>query len=272
MPSDKIRNPFPGMDPFMELRWADIHATLIVYSRNQLNAQLPQDLSARIEETLSVEEDSGVFLRKIVPDVRVTQDSSFPVDSSQTDESGLAVAVAEPLTLPIEPPPEPPRLRHLEIIDPAGRVITVIEFLSPWNKVGLQARRKYGQKQDELMRGGVNIVEIDLIRQGEHVLLTPVELIPPDRRGCYLVSAYRSNDPNLIRAYPIKLRERLPNIPIPLRPTDRDVVLQLQPLIDDCYRDARCDRTNYQQSLVPPLSEEDSAWVESILRESESNS
>ncbi len=261
MSSDRTGNPFPGIDPFMELRWADIHATLIVYARNQLNARLPQDLTARIEETLSVEVEGGVFLRTIVPDVRVTQDSYLQDDISQATESDVVVAVAEPLSFPIEPP----RLKHLEIIDPAGRVITAIEFLSPWNKIGLQARRKYGQKQDELMRGGVNLVEIDLIRQGEHVVLAPVELLPPDRRGPYLVSVYRHDDPKMIKAYPIKLRERLPNIPIPLRPTDRDVVLQLQPLIDDCYRDSRCDRTNYQRPLAPPLSAEDTAWVQSLL-------
>ncbi|MDP1560148.1 MAG: DUF4058 family protein [Pirellulaceae bacterium] len=261
MSNNRMSGPFPGMDPFMELRWADIHAALIVYARNQLQPQLPQDLSARIEETLSVEEDGGVFLRKIVPDVRVTQEFHHPADNLPVTEGRGALAVAEPILFPVEPP----RLRHLEIVDPAGRVITAIEFLSPWNKIGVKARRKYGQKQDELTRGGVNLVEIDLIRQGEHVALAPVELLPPDRRGTYLVSVYRQDDPQTIRAYPIKLRDRLPNIPIPLRSTDQDVVLQLQPLIDDCYRDARCDRTNYQQPLAPPLAAADAVWAESLL-------
>lgn len=258
MSNKQIRNPFPGMDPFMELRWADIHARLIVYAANQLNSNLPQELSARIEETLSVEEEGGAFLRTIVPDVRVTQDSFVdPSEGSQVTVVDEAVAVAEPFSFPIDPP----RLKHVEIIDLAGRVITAIEFLSPWNKIGLQARRKYGQKQDELMRGGVNLVEIDLIRQGEHVAIAPVEVLPADRRGPYLVSVYRHDDPKMVKVYPIKLRERLPNIPIPLRPSDKDVVLQLQPLIDDCYRDARCDRTNYQQPLAPALSDEDTAWA-----------
>ncbi|MBL8890939.1 MAG: DUF4058 family protein [Planctomycetaceae bacterium] len=247
------------MDPFLESRWADIHARLIVYASNQLNAKLPPDLSARIEETLSVEEEGGDYSRKIVPDVRVTQDSFSYSNVSSAVAGDSAIAVAEPILCPVEPP----RLRHLEIIDPAGRVVTAIELLSPWNKIGVKARRKYGQNQDEFMRGGVNLVEINLIRQGEHVALAPIEFLTPDRRGPYLVSVYCHDDPQTIRAYPIKLREPLPNIPIPLRPTDRAVVLQLQTLIDECYRDARCDRTNYEQPLPPPLSADDQDWVRS---------
>jgi hypothetical protein len=71
----------------------------------------------------------------------------------------------------------------------------------------------------------------------------------------------------VITAYPISLRERLPNIRIPLRPTDADVVLQLQPLVDACYRDARCDRMNYQQPPSPPLSPADAAWAETLIRD-----
>ncbi len=258
-----MKSPFPGMDPYLEQRWPDIHAALIVYTRNQLNPQLPNDLEARIEENLSVEED-GVFLRTIAPDVRVTEDEASRL-FGQASEGGtaVAVAVAEPISFTIEPP----RLRHLEILDPAGRVITAIEFLSPWNKIGRQARRKYGQKQDELVRGGVNLVEIDLIRQGEHVVLAPVEQLPESRRGTYVISVHRHDDPSTIRAYPVSLRERLPNISIPLRPTDRDVILQIQPLLDDCYHDARCDRMNYQQPPVPPLPPADAAWSESLIRE-----
>lgn len=262
MISKSNRSPFPGMDPYMETRWADIHATLIVYARNQLNSQLPSDLSARIEEALSVEEEGGLFLRNIVPDVRITEDR-FGQSGDLETSGGEALAIAEPFLIPIEPP----HLRHVEIIDSAGRVITAIEFLSPWNKIGVQARRKYGHKQDELMRGGVNLVEVDLIRQGEHVAIAPVEKLPPERRGPYVVSVYRHDDPETIKAYPISLRERLPNVPIPLRPTDRDVVLQLQPLIDDCYRDARCNRMDYGQPLIPPLSSEDATWAQSLVQQ-----
>ncbi len=46
-----MKSPFPGMDPYLEPHWGDIHATLMVYAKNQLNAQLPSDLAARVEES-----------------------------------------------------------------------------------------------------------------------------------------------------------------------------------------------------------------------------
>jgi hypothetical protein len=59
----------------------------------------------------------------------------------------------------------------------------------------------------------------------------------------------------------------LTNIPIPLRPSDRDVVLQIQPLIDDCYRDGRYQRINYRLEPVPRLGEGDARWTDQLLRE-----
>jgi hypothetical protein len=45
-----LKSRFPGMDPFLESRWPEVHASLIVYARNQINPQLPSDLQANIEE------------------------------------------------------------------------------------------------------------------------------------------------------------------------------------------------------------------------------
>lgn len=103
MTSRSDRSPFPGMDPYMESRWADIHATIIVYARNQLNSQLPDDFSARIEETLPVEEDGGSFLRNIVPDVRVAADRVGEPDGVHTTGC-KALVIAEPILFSIEPP------------------------------------------------------------------------------------------------------------------------------------------------------------------------
>ena len=39
-----MKSPFPGMDPYLEQSWRDVHAALIIYSRDQLQSQLPEDL------------------------------------------------------------------------------------------------------------------------------------------------------------------------------------------------------------------------------------
>ncbi len=42
-----MKSPFPGMDPYLEYHWGDIHASLIVSVRDALNQRLPRDLVAR---------------------------------------------------------------------------------------------------------------------------------------------------------------------------------------------------------------------------------
>lgn len=62
------------------------------------------------------------------------------------------------------------------------------------------------------------------------------------------------------------LRERLPAIRIPLRPTDPDVPLDLQALIDRCYENGRYDDLDYTREPDPPLDPPDAEWAEALLR------
>ena len=62
------------------------------------------------------------------------------------------------------------------------------------------------------------------------------------------------------------LQEPLPNIAIPLRSTDADIVLQLQPLLDECYRRGRYGSLDYTRPLNPSLDTDDQAWTDQLLR------
>ena len=259
-----MKSPFPGMDPYLERYWGDIHTSLIVYARNQLNAQLPDDLLARVEESLAVEIGDRTS-RTLYPDVRVVEQPS----DSLADGSAAAsvVEVAEPCVLLLAD--EPRTERHLEIVDTSdgSRVVTAIEVLSPANKVGIDGRAAYVRKQREYLEAGINLVEIDLIREGDFVLAAPEERIPSGYRTPYLICVRRATAPDRVEVYRVPLRMPLPNIPIPLRLSDRDVVLQIQPLIDDCYRDGRYHRINYRVEPVPRLGEDDARWMDQLLRE-----
>ena len=35
-------SPFPGMDPYLEQHWGDVHTSLVIYARNQLQKVLPK--------------------------------------------------------------------------------------------------------------------------------------------------------------------------------------------------------------------------------------
>ena len=97
-----IKSPFPGMDPFLQLRWDEMHARLIHNAADALQSGLPEDLRARIEARVFVEtgHEEG---REIVPDVFVTQIKRRP-DTQIMEPQDANTAVAEPLifTLPSE--------------------------------------------------------------------------------------------------------------------------------------------------------------------------
>ena len=45
-----MKSPFPGMDPYMEKHWHEVHHRLITYASDLLQEQLPPQLRARVEE------------------------------------------------------------------------------------------------------------------------------------------------------------------------------------------------------------------------------
>lgn len=66
------RSPFPGMDPWLEVHWLDVHTSLIADSRNALNQVLPDDLAASSEERVAVESDNEDDSQKeFYPDVQL---------------------------------------------------------------------------------------------------------------------------------------------------------------------------------------------------------
>lgn len=64
----------------------------------------------------------------------------------------------------------------------------------------------------------------------------------------------------------MSLNEPLPNIPIPLRRGEREVVLQMQPLLDACYRDGRYASLDFRVPPEPPLEDDLAAWADQLLR------
>ena len=65
------------MNPWLEGFWRDVHASLLVYARDQLNAALPPGLQARVDERLAIdagEEKPGTYL----PDLAVTESWDRP--------------------------------------------------------------------------------------------------------------------------------------------------------------------------------------------------
>src|SRR5437899_2205577 len=178
-----MKSPFPGIDPYLEAMWGDVHQRLITYAADQVGAQLPDDLRARVEERVFVETEAEQ-IRRIVPDVHVAQYPPSGASHSQLAEGGAALA--EPMVFLLED--EAVTEGYIEIRERrGGKVITVIEFLSPANKAGGEGQKLYLQKQRELLHSDTNLVEIDLVRSGQRVLAFPEHRIPSEHRGDSLV-------------------------------------------------------------------------------------
>jgi hypothetical protein len=257
-----MKSPFPGMDPYLENSWRDVHTRLITYSSDQLNEQLPSNLRCRVEERVLVEPgDEESLGRSIYQDVRVVERPGHGGGSM----AAAAADVAEPLLLTAES--EAATETYLEIIDlSSGRtVITVIEFLSHSNKSPGPGQKQYRKKQREILASSVSLVEIDLLRAGKRIQACGERIVPRRARTPYRACVRRAWIAGQFEFYPIALRDRLPGLRIPLREKDADVFLRLQPLIEQCYRLGRYDDIDYSLPLEPPLQGGDEEWAAGLI-------
>jgi Protein of unknown function (DUF4058) len=259
-----MASPFPGMDPYLEQFWGDVHHRLITYACDQLQGALPAELRARVQERVFVESSAGSE-RTMYPDIRVIERRRR---GKVMPGNGGAVAIADPLRIRL--PDEPVTQGFIEIIDlgTGRRIVTVIEVLSPSNKVPGPGRELYEKKQQECQAAGVNLVEIDLLRGGPWVLSVAEHLVPAPYRTPYRVCVRRAAGEGLGEVYRVPLRRRLPVIGVPLRESDPDAPLDLQALIDQCYRNGGYDEDiDYQEEPDPSLAAGDARWANALLRQ-----
>jgi len=250
------------MDPYLEspAHWPDVHLGLISQIQAQLNQSLRPRYHVRVEERVYVSDESDPGRKAIIPDLQVVAiqtDSAWRSNSTQA-----ATSVCEPvvLTTLIE---DEIREARLEIVDSSRRsVVTVIEILSPTNKiVGSRGRASYEQKRKEVMTSSTHLVEIDLLRDGDHLQCR--ELLP---EADYYVHVSRRGDRPRGTVWPILLPQRLPVILIPLKPEDPDVGLDLQTVLNTTYDRAAYDMVvDYRAKPVPPLTGQSVEWANGVL-------
>jgi hypothetical protein len=240
------------MDPYLEQRWPAVHAALITDTWRLLNRKLPEDLIATMEERVAVDADDQPS-RRIGPDVYVEHHATGPVFGA---EGTLVIDAPFRMVLDMDPVIE----RFVKIVSDAGRVITVIEFLSPSNK--LDGLSEFKQKRSELLAAGVHLVEIDLVRGGDWLGLFEPRPFPPEAVSTYRAIVRTATGRAAVHIFPIHLKDSLPDVPVPLRAADPKVFLPLQPMIDTIYTDGRYGRTlKYDRPLDPPLWPDEAAYA-----------
>jgi hypothetical protein len=252
------------MDPYLQHHWRDVHHRFITYASDAIQETLPPQLRARVEERVVLETPEGISEHSLYPDLRVIE---FRPEERR---GGAAVAEAiadEPVLVELQV--EPPTEGYIEIIDVSSgnRLVTVIEVLSPTNKMSTVGRVQYRHKQDEVCNSKASLVEIDLIRGGNHLLAFPLDLISAKRKTPYMVCVRRAWVRDKAEVYSMPLSQRLPTIKIPLRQTDVDAPLDLQALIDRCYRNGGYEGAlDYRTDPDPRWTEAEATWVHELLR------
>jgi hypothetical protein len=239
-------SPFsPAMDPHLEGHlWPDFHHGLATEIRRRLCPLLKPRYVARLEIYLVEDETPEAEIGILYPDVEFLTRQRTPGGPAPIEGSP---ATAAPLTLPILSAVSV-RISSIEIRDAArNELVTTIEILSPVNKREPGVTR-YRERRDRLHRSGVHLLEIDLLRRGTR----PLSSHPRLPACAYLITLTRS-PAQVTEAWPLRLPDRLPCVPVPLRAPDPDVPLDLAPAVDSVYDEAAYDLSvDYAQPPPPP--------------------
>ena len=166
--------------------------------------------------------------------------------------------VAEPVLIEVEPETQ----RWVEIRDVGDDLVTVIEILSRSNKG--RDRDAYIAKRRDLVDANVNLVEIDLLRDGQ----STVDALghSPENSADYAICVSRQGFRFRRELCFCDLPTRLPIIRVPLRDGDPDGPLDLQHLIDRCYENGRYFLHDFSQALTPSLQPRDAEWINDCLQ------
>lgn len=253
-------NPFPGMNPYMERRWSDVHVRLIAQIADELGSTLPDAYSAMGEAKVDV---SGGDAPRYFADVAVVDEPwkhGLPPVWKPANDGHLLDQ--EPVIIEVESPPE----RWVEIRHDDGKLVTVIEVISPSNRES--GRQEFEVKRKDYIASGVNVVEIDLLRAGRRLIDLGRMSFAREfgKAEAYTICTIRAGFPSRREVYVCPLREAVRSVRIPLRRPDPDVMINLQPMIDRVYTTGRYWKLDYTEPLDPPLKEEDQAWANERLK------
>ena len=251
-----MRSPFPGMDPYLEhpALWPDVHNSLIAAIRDDLTPRVaPRYYIALERRAYLLKPDDVVFIGR--PDIAVIPHRPQPVSAT--------LPLAEVGVLEVDVPMnDEVGENYLEVHEvTTGKLVTILEALSPANKLHEEGRRQYEEKRNSVFRTRTNLVEVDLLRAGE-----PLPVIGKLVRSDYRILASRGSQRPKAQLYNFNLRQPIPKFPLPLLPGDDEPPVDLNTILHQLYERARFDlRLDYTQPPVPPLGDEDVTWARELM-------
>jgi hypothetical protein len=254
---EAMQSPFPGMDPYLEhpALWPDVHNRLIAAVADDVSERVAPRYYVGLERrTYLLKADDLVFVGR--PDLAVAPASDAPVLAAQP-------ATTSTLVLEVDVPMQDEVSENfLEIHEvKTGKLITIVELLSPVNKLHRQGREDYERKRGYVFHSWTSLVEIDLLRAGE-----PMPVIGTQVKSDYRLLVSRGTQRPRAALIAFSLRQPIPAFTLPLLPGDEEPEVSLNRILHALYRRARFDlRLDYTQPPIPPLLEADRAWARELI-------
>jgi hypothetical protein len=244
------------MDPYLEHPdlWTDVHHGLIEALRDALAPVLRPRYLVRVEKrTYRVEPGELVFIGR--PDVAAIRSVRERVEPYAAPIQGQLLTVQVPI-------PDVVEEGYLEVREVvSGEVVTALELLSPTNKRPGESRRQYESKRLTILGSLTHLVEIDLIRAYE-----PMLVYGDGRHSHYRILVSRSNRRPQADLYTFNVQDPIPTFKLPLRQGDEEPTVDVGQLLHELYDRAGYDLSvNYRLAPVPPLEGEDAAWAAQLL-------
>jgi hypothetical protein len=253
-------SPFPGMDPYLEdpAYRSGFHTRYVVALSAALTRVLPAGYYADVEQHVGPEGDGPDDREPFaVPDASVARDGA----SRSGGTAAVATVPTTEVTLPKPAKRKGPKFVRIAG-QPGNRVVRVIEVLSPSNKDAGEDRDNDLRKRDDYLLSGTNLVEIDLLRDGERVPFGRPKPPPAD----YYVLISRADRFPMASVWAATVRDPLPVLPVPLKPEHGEVPPALRECLDRAYDDAGYDtRIDYSAPPAVPLRKPDAEWAAELL-------
>lgn len=253
--------PFPGMDPYLEVPpyWSDFSPAFLSAIRNQLLSILLPRYDVRLEEYLLLEHDE-LPTHRIKPDVVLTASEKPELSRMQLQPDNQMVSMLEAAYPDFDPVTQP---RLVVTHRASGRVVTVMELLSPINNVrGKDGLDAYERKREELLTTSCHLIELDLLRAGERIAIKGN--MPAGDYFAYIGRWERRPRCQIIGW---SWQSTLPSIPVPLLPEDGEIQLNLATAFRDAYEPAFYDqRLPYDVPLKPLPSQTEIEQARSLTK------
>ena len=223
-----MASPFPGMDPYLEdeKRWPAFQPVVVQALYQMLLPGLMDRYRARVGERIYCSEQA--LFTSII---REEHKEAFIEVRQRSD----------------------------------GRLITLVEVVSPANKITAEGRKLYLERRDEVKKMNANVVEIDLVLQGQTLIDYAKDAAPT---WDYAVVVTRWTHPDRYEIYSATLPKRLPRFRVPLASDDRDTVLDLQSAVARAYDQGDFGKhIDYTRDPATRLSDDNRKWLGERLKE-----